>query len=111
MNVNEIFFHGVDIALKGLPTTKILPILQAAVADDTANSEWDMSEFVNFLLSAAPYYIIFILLVVISIIILKISLNKREKKLSSLSQENRFDLENFNIELKENKETQENDST
>ena len=110
MNVNEIFALGVDIAVKGLPTSRVIPVLQA-VADDSSSGGSDMTGFVNFLLSAAPYYIAVMIVIFITIIILKIILYKREKKLGSQPQENRFDLEYFDMELEQNKETQENDST
>lgn len=112
MNVNEIFSLGVDIAVKGLPTSKIIPVLQAVI-DDSSDSGSDMTGFVNFLLSAAPYYIAFLIVILIAIIVLKIILNKREKKLGSQPQENRFDLDDFEsgVELKDKKETQDNDST
>lgn len=72
-----------------------------------------MNDFLKFLLSAAPYYIAFIIVVLIAIVVLKIILNKREKKLGSRPSENRFDLDDFElgVELKEKKETHENDST
>ena len=112
MNVNEIFALGVDIAVKGLPTSRVIPVLQA-VTEDLSSGGTDTSGFVNFLLSAAPYYIAVMIVIFIAIIILKIISNKREKKLGSQPQENRFDLDDFElgVDLKEKKETEENDST
>lgn len=50
----------------------------------------------EFLLSAAPYIIVFFAIVLIAIIVLKILINHREKKLSNQPQkQNRFDLEEF----------------
>lgn len=72
-----------------------------------------MNEFLKFLLFAAPYYIAFIIVVLIAIIVLKVILNKREKKLGSQPHENRFDLDDFElgVDIKKKEETQENDST
>ena len=48
----------------------------------------------EFLLSAAPYIIVFFALIISAIIVLKILINHREKKLSRQPQaQNRFDLE------------------
>ncbi len=48
----------------------------------------------EFLLSAAPFIIGFFAIILIAIIVLKILINRREKKLTSQPQKiNRFDLE------------------
>lgn len=54
----------------------------------------------DFLIAAAPYYLIFFALILLSIIVFKILINRKEKRLAAKPQENRFDLEDF--EDKEN---------
>lgn len=106
MNVKDIFSLGIDIAINGFSSSSITSTVGQA---SSANTESGMTEFSNFLLSAAPYIFIFFLVILTAIIFLKIAINKREKKLGSQPQENRFDLDDF--DLKDKKETKENDGT
>ncbi len=99
MVVNDVFSLGTDIAINGFSDSILTFLTQSS--SEIVSDESGFNAYVNFLFSAVPYIIIFFLVVLTAIVILKIKINKREKKLMEQPQLNRFDLDDFEKEIQE----------
>lgn len=98
MVVNDVFSIGADIFTKGYSDSTLTFLAQTSAESVSVESGFNAYDF---LFSAAPYIIIFFLVVLTAIVILKIKINKREKKLMEQPQLNRFDLDDFEKEIQE----------